>query len=145
MRSPARPPISPNRSEMDFERSLSMVPVGPRWLAVAAVALSILVVSVIRIPESVPEGGGGIPTSVLFHFVGYGVLAVTLSVAIVMHRRSSTATGGAFLGASGYGALMESVQLSLPYRSFSYVDMLTNAAGAATGLVALAVVYWWLQ
>lgn len=129
---------------MDFERPLPTASAGHRWLAVAAVALSILAVSVIRIPESVPESGGGIPTSALFHFFGYGALAITLAVAIAT-RRLGVATGRAFLGASGYGVLMELFQFGLPYRSFSYPDMLTNAAGAATGLIALAVVYWRLQ
>lgn len=127
------------------EHPLPSVPAGLRWLAVATVALAILVVSVMRIPESVPEGGGGIPTSVLFHFVGYATLAAALAVAVVARHPSGAATGGAFLGASGYGVLIEGLQFGLPYRSFSYADILTNATGATTGLLALAVVYWRLQ
>jgi VanZ family protein len=109
------------------------------WLAVALVAGAILVVSVIPIPESTPEEGGGVPIAVLFHFVGYAVLAVALAAAL-WPRRLRYAIGGAFLGASACGAFAELLQSGLPHRTFSYLDMAINAAGAATGAALVLVV-----
>jgi VanZ family protein len=112
---------------------------GLAWLAVALVAGAILVVSVIPIPEATPEEGGGVPVAVLFHFVGYAVLAMALAVAL-WPRRLRYAIGGAFLGASVCGALVEVLQSEIPYRTFSYLDMAINAAGAATGAMLVLVV-----
>ncbi|MDE2297705.1 MAG: VanZ family protein [Burkholderiales bacterium] len=36
-----------------------------------------------------------------------------------------------------YGALIECLQYPVPYRSFSILDMATNAAGATLGAVVL--------
>lgn len=113
-----------------------------RWIAVALVAAAILLISVVPIPGSVPEEGGGVPISVLFHFSGYAVLAATMVRALSSskHRRRSS-TGGAVVGASGYGALVELIQFGLPYRTFSYLDMVINASGAAVApLVVLLLV-----
>lgn len=110
-----------------------------RWLAVALLAGVILVVSVIPIPGSVPEEGGGIPTSVLFHFLGYAALAAALAIALGS-RRLRSSISGSFAGASGYGVLMEFVQLGLPYRTFSYLDMAVNASGALLATTVALVV-----
>lgn len=105
-------------------------------MAVALLAAAILLVSVVPIPGAVPDESGGLPTSVLFHAVGYAALAMTLRIALIATRRPHT-NGGAFLGASAYGALIECLQYPLPYRTFSYLDMLINATGAGLGLALL--------
>lgn len=106
-----------------------------RWTAVALVSIAILVVSMVPIPGAVPEEGGGIPTSVLFHFVGYGVLAALLAVSVLVEEtRDRASLTGAF-GASAYGILIECLQYPIPYRSFSYLDMLVNGLGATVGVL----------
>lgn len=109
-----------------------------RWLAVVLLAGAILVVSVIPIPGSVPQEGV-VPTSVLFHFSGYAALAAALAIAL-LSRRLHAAVGGAFLGASAYGVLVELAQLGLAYRSFSYRDMAINGSGALFAVVLVLVV-----
>lgn len=113
-------------------------PVRTRWLAVALLAGVILVVSVIPIPESVPDDGV-IPTSVLFHFLGYAALAAALAIALGS-RRLRSSISGSFAGASGYGVLMEFVQSGLPYRTFSTLDMAVNASGALLATTVALVV-----
>lgn len=110
------------------------------WLAVALVAGAILVLSVIPIPGSVPEEGGGVPTSVLFHFLGYATMAPLLAFSSLTRdlRVRPIATG--LLGTSAYGVLIECLQYPIPYRSFSYLDMLVNGAGATAGTVVLLCV-----
>lgn len=121
---------------MGAERTVLPASARARWLAVALLAGAILVVSVTPIPASVPEEGGGLPTSVLFHFLGYAALAAALALAL-LSRRLGVAIGGAFVGASGYGVLMELLQFGLPYRTFSYLDVAINASGAAAALLVV--------
>lgn len=106
--------------------------------AVALVAGAILVGSMI--PGSVPEEGGGVPTSVLFHFLGYATMAPLLAFSSFTRdlRVRPIATG--LLGTSAYGVLIECLQHPIPYRSFSYLDMLVNGAGATAGTVVLLCV-----
>lgn len=129
---------------MDSDRTLVSAPSRTRWLVVALVAGAILVVSVIPIPGSVPDDGGGIPTSVRFHFLGYAALAAALALALAPPvRRSNSeleAIGGPFLGASGYGAVMELLQLGLSYRTFSPLDMAINASGALLATIVSFIV-----
>jgi VanZ family protein len=122
---------------MDAERS--KVPRSPRarWLAVALLAVAILAVSVVPIPGSVPEDGGGIPTSALFHFVGYAVLAGAIGYARLPDGGRIRALLAGFCGASAYGVLIECLQYPIAYRTFSYLDMAINAAGATLGAAAL--------
>lgn len=106
-----------------------------RWAAVALVAAAIFFVSVIPIPGSVPDDGGGVPTSVLFHFVGYAVLAVLLVFALLARWRALSANVLSLVSASLYGVLIECVQYPISYRTFSYLDMLTNSVGALCGVL----------
>ncbi|MCL7416674.1 MAG: VanZ family protein [Halalkalicoccus sp.] len=111
-----------------------------RWTAVLGVALAILAVSVVPIPGAVPDEGGGIPTSVMFHFLGYATLAALIGVALLVRQPPVRGSGTGLASASAYGVLIECLQYPIPYRSFSYVDMLVNGAGATLGaLVALGV------
>ncbi|MFC6904303.1 VanZ family protein [Halalkalicoccus tibetensis] len=108
-----------------------------RWMPVALLAGAILVASVIPIPGSVPEDGGGIPTSGLFHVVGYAALAAAIGYALLAPGNRARALVAGTGGAGAYGALIECVQYPIPYRTFSYLDMLVNVGGAALGAVAL--------
>ncbi len=110
------------------------VPQRARWGTVVLVAGTILVVSAVPIPGAVPEEGGGVPTSVLFHFLGYATLSALLAFARLARQRAARAATG-LAGASTYGVLIECLQSPIPYRSFSYLDMLVNAAGASLGAV----------
>ncbi|ADJ15086.1 VanZ family protein [Halalkalicoccus jeotgali] len=109
-----------------------------RWLTVAILAGTILVVSLIPIPGAVPEDGG-IPPSVLFHFIGYAALAGAVGIALLVSSRTR-AVAGASVGASAYGVLMECLQYPLSYRSFSYVDMAINTTGATLGALLVVCV-----
>lgn len=108
-----------------------------RWTAVALLAGAILVASLIPIPGSVPEDSGGIPTSALFHAVGYAALAGAIGYALLARVDRDRALVAGIGGASAYGALIECLQYPIPYRTFSYLDMAINAAGAALGALAL--------
>jgi VanZ family protein len=112
-----------------------VVPPRSRWITVVLVAAAIFLVSVIPIPESVPDDGGGVPTSVLFHFIGYAVLAAVLCFALFTRWRPLSANAFSLLGASFYGVLIECVQYPIPYRSFSHLDMLINSVGALCGVL----------
>lgn len=108
-----------------------------RWAAVLGVALAILAVSVVPIPGAVPDEGGGIPTSAVFHFLGYAALSALIGVALLVRQPPVRGSGTGLLGASAYGVLIECLQYPIAYRSFSYVDMLVNAAGATLGALVL--------
>lgn len=108
-----------------------------RWIAVGLVASAILLVSVIPIPGSVPDESGGLPMSVLFHFLGYAMLAALLGFTRLVGESHARANAEGFIGASGYGALIECLQYPIPYRSFSILDMLVNGAGAILGAFVL--------
>lgn len=108
-----------------------------RWALVALLAGAILVVSVVPIPDSVPEDGGGIPTSALFHVVGYAALAAATGYALLAPGGRARALVAGSGGAGTYGALIECLQYPIPYRTFSYLDMLVNVAGATLGAAAL--------
>lgn len=110
-----------------------------RWFVVL-VAGAILVVSVIPIPGSVPQEGGGVPTNVLFHFLGYATMAMVLAFASLTRGLRFRPIAIGLLGANVYGALIECLQHPIPYRSFSYLDVLVNGAGATAGTVVLLCV-----
>jgi len=73
------------------------------------------------------------------HALSFAVLAVTLAVALpaTSARRLLVLVVAV---AVGYGLLIELLQLPLPYRSFSPLDLAADAVGA--GLVALCWRGW---
>lgn len=111
-----------------------------RWTPVALLACAILVVSIIPVPGAVPEEGGGVPTSLLFHVVGYAALAVATGYALLAPGDRARALVAGTGGAGAYGTLIECVQYPIAYRTFSYLDMLVNAGGAALGALVLLCV-----
>lgn len=114
-----------------------------RWTAVGLVAAAILVVSVVPIPTTVGESDpGGVSTSLLFHLAGYAGLAWLLATALLGGGRPVRSAGLAFAGASSYGAAIECVQWSLPYRTFSFDDMAVNATGVALAVIVRVLIAW---
>lgn len=107
-----------------------------RWTAVGLFAGAILLASVVPIPGPGPEEPGGIPTTAFLHFLGYGTLSGLLVAFSSGRRRSARALSTGLLGSTAYGALIECLQYVVPYRSFSYLDMAVNGAGAAVGALA---------
>ena len=65
--------------------------------------------------------------------------AVLGALILLARRRALSANTLALVGASLYGVLIEFVQYPIPYRSFSYLDMLINTAGAFFGVLLLAL------
>lgn len=102
-----------------------------RWLVVAALAAVVLVASL------VPGGGGSFGSPFGFvagdkwlHAVGYAVLAGAVTFA------DGRAVVGV-LAAVAYGALVELLQLGVPYRSASALDAVANLVGAVVGAALL--------
>lgn len=63
-----------------------------------------------------------------FHFLGYGVLAALLELAVGRGRFVALAL------AFTYGALLEGAQLAVPGRTASWTDLGINLAGALAGV-----------
>lgn len=131
-----------------------LVPWPLRWLAVFVVAGFIFHTSIITVPPEVAAqtftGGNdvfallaelvGFAQDKWRHFVAYGAVGYTLAYATAdwefdrWHRAL-----GVVAVAALYGAGIEVGQSFLPYRHFSYGDMLANALGA------LLVLPWYLS
>lgn len=116
----------------------------PRATARAAAlvwATAILVTGVLPtqgVVRTVSNGHVSVAT-VTAHFLSYMVLAILTAAAIGGWGRVSWSGAAlAFVLATALGGAVELVQAPLPYRDAQAVDVLTNAAGAAAGLVALS-------
>ncbi len=102
-----------------------------RWTATAAYALVLLYLSVVNT-------GGESPFpyfDLLAHFIMYFGMAVFLSWSL--KASVSLASRGvialAFIMATLYGFMNETIQIFIPTRDFEYTDLIANAAGAITG------------
>ena len=127
-------------------RTASGVPVVPFWIRAVFVlgALGGLVYySIVPAPGtgSVSHGPFGvIPYSMWLHFVGYMGLAIVFSYAsYTVPRPQPQILFGVFVVTVGCGAAVEMLQLTLPTRTFSVIDILVNALGAGVG-----VTLWYL-
>jgi VanZ family protein len=106
-----------------------------RWIATASYALVVLYLSVMS------TGGKSLFPyfDLIAHFVMYFGLAVflawSLRASISMTRRGVIAT--AFILATVYGFMNETIQLFVPTRDFEYADLIANAAGAIAGATLL--------
>lgn len=116
---------------------------GPRAWRAAAIAWTVFVVSFGVLPthgavHAVAAGHDDALTS-LAHFGEYAVLAFVVAVALGGWPLPRRALLWAGVYAIGLGALIELVQVPLPYRDGQLSDVVVNAAGAALGLVLVSL------
>ncbi|HEY9102494.1 VanZ family protein [Chitinimonas sp.] len=109
-----------------------------RDLGIALGVLYLLVIaygSLMHNPPSldVPEGDKW------QHLAGYAVLAGWWVLTLPHHRLA------VWLGAAGYGVLMECLQGLTDYRSFDVLDMLANGTGALLGLAGASLLLAWYR
>lgn len=77
------------------------------------------------------------------HFLEFALLAALLARwACARMGSPSQAVVAAWLAATAYGALIEVLQMPLPYRSAQWGDLAMDAAGAGAGLVVAVVLRW---
>ena len=76
----------------------------------------------------------------LAHFGEYAVLAFVVAVALGGWPLPRRALLWAGVYAIGLGALIELVQVPLPYRDGQLSDVVVNAAGAALGLAPVSLI-----
>ena len=105
-----------------------MTPSLPTHIARAAFALSLIGVTVLSL---VPiEGGLAINIwDKAQHAGAYIYLTLLLCAAVIPHRIAPRHMGMLM----AYGVAIEVAQATLPWRSFSFLDMLANASGIALG------------
>ena len=102
-----------------------------RHAVAVGLALAILLASVVE-----PGDGGrstvfGIGITAYLHLLGYGTLAFAIGYARwSADRRTQLVAVGV---ATAYGALIELIQGTIPYRTMSALDVLLNAVGAVVG------------
>ena len=117
---------------------LPLVPRWLRWAAVALVALVILTYSIVPPPgsgtfQTGPFGLVGL--SKWLHLLAYAGLAATL--AYTLHdspRPDWQVLAIVFVAAASYGAGIELLQSTLAYRASDGGDILVNAGGAAVAV-----------
>lgn len=97
-------------------------------------ALVVGVASVTRVPVLGGAGGGvELPLDLVFHFIGYAILAALLV-------RARTPVLVAVLLAAVFGAGIEGIQTLLHFRTASLIDAVMNLIGGiAGGLLATRV------
>jgi VanZ family protein len=108
-----------------------------RWTATAAYALVLLYLSVMSTGRESP-----FPYfDLLAHFAMYFGMAVFLSWSLKASF-SLTSRGVivlAFVMATLYGFMNETIQIFIPTRDFEYADLIANAAGAMTGATLMVM------
>lgn len=112
-----------------------------RWFLVAAIALAILVGSVVPLPESAGRSFGPIGLDLWLHAIGFACLAAAIVLAFEsgrqpVSRRLPLVTGAVI----GYGVAIELLQLAIPYRQFAVIDVAADAIGTV-----VVVGVWWLR
>jgi VanZ family protein len=117
---------------------LPVLPARVRWALVFAVAVAVLLASVVDTGGAASWGPFGLVRSDKYvHALGYAGLAVAVAYAMA-HRGSDLAVVAvAFSVAVAYGLGIELLQSGLAHRSASLADAAANATGAA-----LAVGVW---
>ncbi len=116
---------------------------GPRgWRVAAAVwTAGVIVFGVLPTHDAVHAVAAGHDDALTSaaHFAEYAVLAFVVTVALGGWPASRRALLWAGAYAIGLGALLEVVQVPLPYRDGQLSDVVVNAAGAALGLVLVSL------
>jgi len=122
------------------------LPATPFWIRavfVLGVLGGLIYFSIVPAPgtSSVSHGPFGVvPYSMWLHFAGYMGLAIAFSYAsYTVSRPYSQILFGVFVVTVGCGATVEILQLTVPTRTFSVIDMLVNTLGAGVG-----VTLWYL-
>lgn len=113
------------------------------WLATLAIAIAVLVASVLPLPEGgQPVAGplGAVGADMWLHAIGYAALAGSLATALASGGRSSAAvTAYDAVVAMAYGLVVELLQVPVPTRAFELADLLANAVGVIVSLLVLSV------
>ena len=123
---------------------LPLVPRWLRWAAVALVALTILAYSIVPPPgsgtfQTGPFGLLGLST--WLHLLAYAGLAATLSYTLHDSPRPDwQVLAIVFVAAASYGAGVELVQSTLSARTAAYDDVLVNALGAGVAVASWRLV-----
>jgi VanZ family protein len=116
---------------------------GPRGWRVAAIAWTagVIVFGVLPTHDAVHALASGHDDALTSaaHFAEYAVLAFLVAVAFGGWPAAPRALLGAGAYAVGLGALIEVVQVPLPYRDGQVSDVVVNAAGAALGVVLVSL------
>lgn len=118
-------------------------PASVRWLLVVAVAVVLAIAAVVPTGTAVAETGpfGVFTRDLWLHGGAYFLLQLTVIYALVGGAgRPSTPVAVTPVFTVAYGLFVESLQLAVPYRSFSTADLLANAVGVlvAAGCYVLA-------
>ncbi len=128
------------------ETNSTVLPVVPLWLRVLGIISTVgalVYFSIVPAPGtgSISSGPFGIlPYSVWLHFLGYMGLAIALCYASHdVQRSQGQRLLGAFVLTVGIGTTIEFMQLTLPTRTFSMFDIVTNAIGAGVGVFVWGV------
>jgi VanZ family protein len=116
---------------------------GPRAWRTAAIAWTIVVVVFGVLPthgmvHTIAAGHDDLAASAA-HFGEYAVLAFVVAVALGGWPLPPRALLWAGVYAIGLGALIELVQVPLPYRDGQLSDVVVNAAGATLGLALVSL------
>ena len=98
--------------------------------------LLILYASVIEPGDGVPRTLFGVGFTVYLHVIAYAVLTATIGYATLSADRQTLLVAVAV--ATLYGAGIELLQGTIPYRTMDVADVLINAIGACCGAV-----FWW--
>ena len=111
-----------------------MEPTTRRWALVVVIALAILVVSVVPIPDAVGRPLGPVGLDSWLHALGFACLAATVLFALEPSSRLTfrfllLVTGAVI----GYGVAIELIQVALPYRRFAVADSAADTVGAIVG------------
>ena len=120
--------------------AVQRVPVVPRplrYAGVVACAVVILYGSVTEPGDGVPRTLFGIGVTVYLHVVAYAGIAGAVGYAALSADRRTLFVAAAV--ATLYGAGIELLQGTLPYRTMAASDALLNAVAAAGGAAC-----WWL-
>ena len=116
---------------------------GPRAWRFAAIAWTVVVVVFGLLPTHgvvhAVAAGHDSALAALAHFGEYAILAFVVTVALGGWPPSRCALLWAGVYAIGLGALIELVQIPLPYRDGQLSDVVVNAAGAALGLALVSL------
>lgn len=126
-----------------------------RWGPAAVVATAVLAASVVHpatveasmallpLPDGSAGGGGGlpIPADKLGHLALYAALAAAAARGTLGTPDPRSPLVVAAVGAFAYGAGIELLQATLPYRSMEALDAAANGVGAVAGASTVGLVH----